>query len=274
MKRIILGLVIFTAGGAAGFLIAKKVLEKKYAQLAQEEIDSVKEVLGRNAAERLAKKVEDAEAVRTNPDGVLDRRMGNAPTQYNNAKIAYNEMAKENVLRRWDSDAGLARVVEEEDIEEDDESDSDDEDDTGNAGLTDAAGMYEGDYIDTTTIRDLSGVDRARPYLISDIEYNEEFDHHDKISLYYYTEDDVLCDENEEVVDDIDDTVGWEVFNVLETQTSAWVRNEPAGIDYEICSVRTSYASFVHGIQLDDDEAMSPREKYYKKQKRREDDDE
>ena len=120
-------------------------------------------------------------------------------------------------------------------------------------------------------MRDLTHIDRTQPYVISGEEYTDEFEHHDKISLYYYVLDDTLANEREEVMDDIDGTVGWDVFKVLEMQNCAWVRNEPLGIDYEICAVRNSYAQAVHGIRQD--ENLSPRERYLRQQKRREKDE-
>ena len=42
MNKGIIGVIFFTAGGAAGFLAANKLMQDKYEQLVQDEIDSVK----------------------------------------------------------------------------------------------------------------------------------------------------------------------------------------------------------------------------------------
>ena len=119
--------------------------------------------------------------------------------------------------------------------------------------------------------RDLSGIDRTGPYEISSDEYNDEFLDHDKVSIYYYVLDDTLCDEHEEVMDDLAGTVGLDFFKTLENHPTAWVRNERLAIDYEICVVRSSYAEVVQGVPH---KAMSPREQYLNRQRRGPNDDE
>ena len=250
-KNLILPALAFVIGAGVGFFVAKQMLEDEYAEIAQEEIDSVKEFYGRTSAERLAKQVEEAEEgseARPNPNGALSRSsLDEGKTAYGQAKMAYHDLEKAKIMERWNE-----------------ESTGDD------APPVDAAGYSEDDYVDDTTERDLSDVDRTQPYIISDKEYNEEFDHHDKLSICYYMLDDTLCDEQGEIIEDIDETVGWECFKMLERQTICWVRNEPLGIDYEICSVRNSYAQAVLGIGVGD----TPREKYERKRKMRDGDDE
>lgn len=252
--------VAFAVGAAAGFFVAKKVFEEKYAQLAQEEIDSVKEIFGRhyepcdaddNRADGIGPGMEsEFDEPRTNPNGVMARSSLNTYSKSETAKKNYNLSA---------CTKGDEVVV---NPSEDDESEEDDEE--GPEGYP---------VKDDGTERDLEGVDRTEPYLISDREYSEEFPEHDKISLYYYTFDDVLCNENEEPMDDIDGTVGQDAMAELSDGTMCvWVRNEPLSIDYEICAVRNSYAQAVHGINLN--ENLSPRERYLRQQKRRENGDE
>ena len=253
MKLVLTHTAALAVGTGVGYLVAKKVLEEKYAQLAQEEIESVKEYFGKSSAERLAAAVEEAEKERatTNPNGALSRNsLDQGKTAYGRSKTAYHEMTKENIRKRWDSERGGA-------VETSDDEDESDE------PVKDAAGCYEGDMENSESQKDLSDVDRTAPYVISVEEFTDEFHHHDKISLYYYTEDEVLCDEHEEVVLDIDGTVGREVFDTFEEgENIAWARNERIGIDYEICAVAGSFAEIVHGGR-----SMSPRERYQRKQK-------
>lgn len=51
MKRILSNAVIFAAGAAIGSVVTWKLIEEKYKRIAQEEIDSVKEVFSRKKAE-------------------------------------------------------------------------------------------------------------------------------------------------------------------------------------------------------------------------------
>jgi len=244
-KYFLISVLTFCIGAGTGYLIAKKVLEEQYAQIAQIEIDSVKKVFNNRKTD-----YEDTEA-----EDELSRE------EYEKQKIAYNEMTK-NYMRE---SLGMRDTVN--DLL-DDTAEWDPQEET----LTDSAGYTEDQYVNDETERDLSDVDRSAPYLINDREYSDEFDHHDKISLYYYIYDDVLCDENEDIIEEIDETVGWDCFKVLEEQTTAWVRNEPLSIDYEICRVSNSYAQAFHGINMN--ENLSPRERYQKQQKRRENSEE
>jgi len=224
------------------------MLEKKYALLAEAEITSVKEAFERAriripiTKEEVVATKEGQNMVNINPKGVMARTSLDSNT-YEQAKIKYNEMIKENE----ETDNELPDT-------EEDETDEEEE-------LRDAAGMTEQDMLDLTK------VDRTQPYIINDREYSEEFPHHDKISLYYYRVDDVLCEENEEIIDDVDATIGPDTLSLLDTQTTVWVRNEPLAIDYEIIALNKSYAELAHGIHLK--ELHTPRERYNELQRRR-----
>lgn len=71
------------------------------------------------------------------------------------------------------------------------------------------------------------------PYVISPEEFGEMNDY-EKISLTYYANG-ILADENDEVIDDIEETVGdaLEHFGEYEDD-SVFVRNEENMCDYEI----------------------------------------
>ncbi len=246
-KSTLLKVAIFAVGAATGFIVAKKVYEKYYTDLAQEEIDSVKEAFERQDArlrepynkengmsdEEYAEKNEEEKVERTNRNALTRSSLDGNP--YEQAKRNYN----------------LAGIKHE-------ETDADEEEEE--QPVTDAAGKTEEEM-------DLTQVDRTMPYIIDDQEFTNEFDHHDKISLYYYKVDDVLCDEHEEVINDIEEKVGYDALAALDMQTTVWVRNEPLCIDYEIISINKAYAELVHGIGVEPN--LSPREAYLRKQKKR-----
>lgn len=84
-----------------------------------------------------------------------------------------------------------------------------------------------------------------RPYVIPPDQFGE-LDDYESITLTYYT-DGVLADDNYEVVDDIDDTVGRESlehFGEYEADT-VYVRNDRHKCDYEICRDEESYSELV-----------------------------
>jgi len=294
MKKVIFTHVLtLLLGGGIGYLVAKKMLEDQYAELAQEEIDDVKAFyelkLDRVMASSDDNGMTDEEYEATLPpksDADKVRELHKAgytvteiadalqmldasveeqlevtrkpsvvvrPDQVRpGAKVAYHDMAKENMREQL----GIGKSS----IEHYNVFDRQPE------PLTDAAGYAEGEIEGQPAERDLSDIDRTQPYVISSEEYNDEFIHHDKVSIYYYMLDDVLCDEHEQVMDDIAGTVGYDCFKALENSSAAWVRNERLAIDYEICVVRSSYAEVVQGVPH---KAMSPRETYEKRQQRR-----
>lgn len=212
-KTILCGLISFIFGAGVGYLVAQKLLEEKYATLAQEEIDSVKEVYSRTSAERLAKQLEEAskDLSRSAGDKVKENLGIQSPSvpihkrtnSYDKVRVAYNEISKDNVRRRFNTESGTADVI------PDDEDIEDDESDTIRLVSADT-------FLDGTS--------------------------HDKATLYYYTEDDTLVDENgEDIIEDPDTIVGWDCFKVLENQDIVWVRNNRLEMDYEICAVRQSF---------------------------------
>jgi hypothetical protein len=233
MNRTILNVAIFVVGAGIGFLAGKKVYEGYYNQLAQEEIDSVKDAFEKYKLnlKKPAERVEEEDEL-SKEEVPKIARANKEPLVRSSIESNQYEKAKRNY-------AMISRTEEEIKATATDEVDE--------AALID--------------------VDRTRPYVISDVEFSEEFDHHDKLSLYYYKEDEVLCDEHEEVLcsSDVEDMVSTNALTLLETQNIIWVRNEPKTIDYEITVLNGSYSELVQGIPLKKN--LSPREAYAHKQK-------
>ena len=85
-------------------------------------------------------------------------------------------------------------------------------------------------------------VTMAGPYVISPAEFDEN--DYDVVSYKYYT-DGILTDEMDEIVEDVESTVGYESlkhFGEYEDD-SVFVRNDERQIDYEILLVDEDYAS-------------------------------
>lgn len=256
-KKLWVNVLVFAIGTGIGFFAAKKMLEDRYNKLSQEEIDSVKAAfearLKKLEAERDNASADDqiGSGKTEEPKPVLEKEGtdigGRNP--YVRARTAYHEMAKEvvspNISPKPD--------------------DANDKEEYSEELITDAAGYAEHDFTDSTSRYIPPKIDRSKPYVISDEEFSTECQHFDKVTLYYYSFDDTLCDEHEEIIDDLDNTVGWDCFPVLETQTTVWVRNEKISVDYEICLVRGSYAEVIQGIRPT--ENLSPRERYQRKKK-------
>ena len=227
--------VAFTAGGAAGFLLAKNRLEKKYADLVEEELESV-----RQAFSRLDK-----------AQTTLKERIMDAPTENGN-------MITEVGLGKFR--AAAANVVNirtnpYEDAKRQFMTTAKDE-----GPETDDAGMTEEDTVEDDN-----------PYLIDASEYLTTYDHHEKISLVYYRPDNLLTDEQGLMFDDVEPTLGSGFIDYLNNvgikapkqrndtraTTTLWVRNPRLGIDFEVIALNKSYKA-AHA----DLEEMSPRERH------------
>ena len=86
------------------------------------------------------------------------------------------------------------------------------------------------------------------PYLISYDEYIKPTDIFEKIELFYYRFDDIVCDAEDIVIPDPEDQLGWEWMKVLETRTTAFVRNESLASDYGIRSFSKSFNEEVEAL--------------------------
>lgn len=87
--------------------------------------------------------------------------------------------------------------------------------------------------------------DVERPYVISPDEFGEFYDY-EQITLTHYS-DGVLADENDEIVDDVDDTVGSDYADHFgeHEEDSVHVRNDKRKCDYEILRDYRSYSDVV-----------------------------
>ena len=209
-----LSLFALGVGIGIGFLFAKNY----YESIIEEEIESVKEHFGVGAYREEDQEEAEDVTLKTNPMS----RSSLDGNPYEQAKVNYNLSSPGNKLPesiRSNIESGSKFVD----------------------GLKDAAGMTEQDPSED------SDEERTEPYVITDVEFNEEFDNHDKLSLYYYKLDDTLCDDGEELVDDADQLIGEEAMSLLATHSTVYVRNEPIAADYEIVAINGSYAETVFG---------------------------
>lgn len=83
------------------------------------------------------------------------------------------------------------------------------------------------------------------PYLISYEEWAEQSDIIDKVDLYYYKGDDILCDAKDSIIDDPEELLGSEWTKLLKDKATAFIRNEKLLIDYEIYSISALYSDEV-----------------------------
>lgn len=181
----------FVLGAAVGSFVTWRYIKDIYEQIAQEEIDSVKEVFMKRETETGSK-------------------AGDEP----NLKMA---TCYEN---------GNSKATEEELSEY--------------AARIDREG-YRRYYRNDSEKKEAKKVEHA-PYVISPEEFGE-FEEYEKISLTYYSNN-VLADENDDVIEDVEETVGIESlthFGEYE-EDSVFVRNDARKCDYEILLDQRSYS--------------------------------
>ncbi|MFA7097645.1 MAG: hypothetical protein WC383_14350 [Gammaproteobacteria bacterium] len=173
--------MMFILGAAVGSIVTWRYIEKKYEQIAQEEIDSVKEVFSKREMD-FVEETEDVD-VRTKADNAKEKP----------SVVEYAARLREQGYTNYsDIDTENKEEVEKESMAVD------------------------------------------KPYVIAPEEFGE-FDDYEKISLTYYA-DHILADDNDEMVDDIDDVVGFDSLNSFGEyeDDSVFVRNDRLRCDYEI----------------------------------------
>ena len=103
---------------------------------------------------------------------------------------------------------------------------------------------YGADVVNYTS--DINKVTRDQHYIIRPDEFGE-YDDYDAISLTYYA-DHILTDEDDEIVEDIEDKIGFDAlshFGEYE-EDSVFVRNDRIKCDYEILLDQRKYSEVEH----------------------------
>lgn len=97
------------------------------------------------------------------------------------------------------------------------------------------------------------------PIIITELEYSIDEEDYDKLSVSWYPVDRVLVDSQEQPIDDVETTVGFNNLNYLgEERTTLYVRNHKLQADYEIAVELGSYRETVLG-ESDEDIMERPR---------------
>ena len=179
----------FVLGVAVGSVVTWKYVEKKYEKIAQDEIDSVKEVFSKREAEF----TEDTEA----------------RIKVDNAK------EKPSVIEY------AARLREQ-----------------GYTNYSDMADEKPEEMKEAPMTVD-------QPYVIAPEEFGE-LDDYETIGLIYYA-DQILADDNDVIVDDIEDVVGFDSLNSFGEyeDDSVFVRNDRLKCDYEILLDQRKYSDVI-----------------------------
>lgn len=177
----------FIAGAAVGSIITWQFLKTKYEEIAQEEIDSVKQTYAKREEKRQF--VESKKSSETTGD-----------MTYEKDEVIRKEAVKE-----------VNRIIE-----------------------------------DNNYTSEINEVTRDQHYIIRPDEFGE-YDDYDTISLTYYA-DHILTDEDDEIVEDIEDKIGFDALNHFGEyeEDSVFVRNDRIKCDYEILLDQRKYSEVEH----------------------------
>lgn len=206
------GVFIFLAGAAVGSAVTYKLVEKHFRDLAEEEIESVKEVF----KERL---LTDAKDENPNPRHEVEKNNSQLEEIIKNGNYSTGVDMSEEETESKHVEA-IVEIVD----------DEDDEDDS-----------------DYTVPVEVGPDTAATPYVISEEEFGE-FGNEEKTLIFY--SDSVLADEDDEIIDPesvIGDALKEFDDNMIER---VYVRDERSEIDYIILRSEKSYSE-VYGEEED-----------------------
>ena len=199
MNSTLKGVLIFVLGAAAGSLATWKLIEKKYKDIAQEEIDSVKDTFSKMKKNEYPDKLEDYPDFEefNDSDDSDDVEEEPKPEQ----KIDRNNKPDIVEYAKILSETGYTNYAERQDKKEK---------------------------------KGVEPVEDERPYVISPDEFGEK-DGYENVTLTYYA-DGVLTDYFDNVISNVDEVVGFDSldhFGEYEDDV-VFVRNEKMETDYEI----------------------------------------
>ena len=200
MNSTLKGVLIFVLGAAAGSLATWKLIEKKYKDIAQEEIDSVKDTFSKMKKNEYPDKLEDY------PDF----------EEFDDSDDSYDSDDEESKSEQKIDRNNKPDIVEYAKI-------------LSETGYTNYAERQ-----DKKEKKGVEPVEDERPYVISPDEFGEK-DGYENVTLTYYA-DGVLTDYFDNVISNIDEVVGFDSLDHFgEYEDDAvFVRNEKMETDYEI----------------------------------------
>jgi len=92
------------------------------------------------------------------------------------------------------------------------------------------------------------------PYAITAEEFGEE-EGYNSVSLYYYTDDEVVTDEADNEIDDVDEILGEGALDIFvyTNADSCFIRNDEKRCDYEVIKHEGSFEDYSSGVMGDED---------------------
>lgn len=230
-KVIVSGVSGLVLGGVLGFVVTQRVLSAKYAEIAQTEIDSVKDhyKLIRDTSNR----VED----------ILVRGTLSEMDEHTITK-AVNQTLRVQL--------GYSTPEDEEDVIDEEPSASEVRPERESRKMT----IEEAEDINTLDPefqQMLESRSDSEPYILTVDEFMENDLSHVTESLVYYEGDDTLVDEREQVIPEVGELIGHDALTKFgkysKDKNIVYVRNVRKEMDFEIARDERSYIEAVAGFR-------------------------
>lgn len=251
IKSTLVGLTIFGLGGGAGYYLCKRQMTEQYKQdlidIKQFYYDKIEE-LGIMPMEFEPDDIieDDSEEEDTDEEG---KRIFNERVSKYSSAIRDDHEGKGRPIIKYNKPP--LQIEDWGDLEEDEEEPDEDEMDL----------MYEAELearAEEYAKRKFENKTNGLPYVIDFNEYEDGPEEYERIHLYYYTDDRVLCEDDDSEVEDEEGIVGFDYEDILDMQTTAWVRNDILMNLYEIHRIDESYQLTVLGA------VETPREREFR----------
>lgn len=251
------GILSAAAGAGAGYVVATKVLEQKYADIADQEIEEAKRFYAAvnktdyptpgDAVKALIPEDEQEEvAVEESERAKLEKAGQEAYLKYTGKYKSKGAVTVE----------GETVTIEEESIETEDGEQETVVEVVKHNILVDGKPL---DRDDDVWEREVAARSEEKPYVISEEEFFQNEQDFEQWSLTYYEGDDVLCTDKDEVIEDVDAMVGEENLKKFGLESKdmhlVYVKNNKRGLDFEIARSRGKYTVEVLDLE---DEAPRP----------------
>lgn len=270
-------------GGGTAVLITKKVLERKYENLLFDEVHSIRESYRKAAEARMkpdldelreyaakdvlmtAELFQDIQVQEKSEDELREDAI-EAAQKYTDAVVG-ETFEKEEVRRH--SEAGSV-----EDIDDDIDEEARLLENSREARIAAGAAMVHNVFTDPRSKHPLGDAssepeeDKTKPYVIAVEEFLDNDPPYDKITITYFEGDDTLIDDREQIIDDVEGTIGRDKLDRFgdrsQDDTIVYVRNDNRAADFEVIKDDGYYSVTVLGMSLDEVE-QKPQKKRPKK---------
>lgn len=250
------GLLSLAAGAAGGYFVANRVLEKKYVEIAEQEIEEAKRFY--SAINKV-----DYPTPGDMVKDLIDTDDEEVPQAEETDKAKLERDAKEAYLKytgNYKSKGGVTVEGETITVTETEETEAG-EKETVTEVVTHNI-LVDGkplDRDDEAWEKEVAERSEDRPYVISEEEFFENEQDFEQWSMTYYAGDDVLTTEKDEVVEDVDAMVGegnlQKFGHMSKDMHLVYIKNNKRGLDFEIARSRGKYTVEVLGLE---DEAAKP----------------